>query len=77
MRVRGGHATILYPAESSAASDQRIEILDPFSGDGRAVVTLRPVHIEMLDHLIAAPAAVSARQASESYASYLAFGRSG
>ena len=50
----GATASILHPVEAEGAREQRIEITDPVSGQGRAYVALHPVHLETLADLIGA-----------------------
>lgn len=49
---RGGQAVILYPTLAAEASVQEIQIHEITSGEQRATVVLRPVHLPAFDNLI-------------------------
>jgi 5-methylcytosine-specific restriction enzyme subunit McrC len=56
-------SAILYPTVDAAARDQTIAIQEPVWGREQAWVTLRPVNLLRLDHLLrAGPAARSQRE---------------
>jgi 5-methylcytosine-specific restriction enzyme subunit McrC len=74
MSYEGKSATILYPTTHKQAKESRIEIRHPLHGERRAMVVLRPVHLEKLGHLVTArttPASIRDRQR---YAMDLALG---
>lgn len=70
----GERAVILYPTVETTAREARIVIRDPVYGDNRAYVDLRPVDLDGLSRLVAAPTNRQGRAAREAYAHYLAFG---
>jgi 5-methylcytosine-specific restriction enzyme subunit McrC len=47
-----GVASILYPTDSPAAVEQRLDIRDPVTAIVRASIALRPVRLERLEALI-------------------------
>lgn len=51
-----GTAVILHPAMSSAATEQRLEILDPLNREALAAVVMRPVDLTRLSTLVSADA---------------------
>lgn len=63
MAQRGGAAAILYPSHSRNALEQWLDMRDPLTGQVRASIALRPVPLEALESLIAAPA--TARRSEE------------
>lgn len=66
-------AAILYPTLDPDAKESRIEIRDPFRGEGRAYVVQRPVDLYQLADLTASSDA-RVRRDCAAYAAYLAFG---
>ena len=68
----GATASILHPVEAEGAREQRIEITDPVSGQGRAYVALHPVHLETLADLIGRGARSQARR--RAFAREMVFG---
>jgi 5-methylcytosine-specific restriction enzyme subunit McrC len=73
---RGAHgrAAILYPTMQSDAREARIAIRDPVHAHDQAQVILRPVSLDSLSRLIAAPARQQAIRARRALARFLAFG---
>jgi 5-methylcytosine-specific restriction enzyme subunit McrC len=67
-------ATILYPTTFNEASESRIEIRDPVSGDRIARVGIRPVHLPSLDGLINSPPSSDTERRKQAFAESLAFG---
>lgn len=49
-----GAAAILYPSDAPDATEQRLDLHDPFSGAVRATIALRPVRLTSLERLIEA-----------------------
>ena len=70
---KGGQASILYPTLSDVASVQVLEIREIASGEQRAKVVLRPVHLPTLDKLISASGLQGERQRVR-YTRHLVFG---
>jgi 5-methylcytosine-specific restriction enzyme subunit McrC len=52
----GTAAAMLYPTDTIAASEERLEIVDPVSASVRGVVALRPVLLPELEELVTLPA---------------------
>ena len=63
-----GAAAMLYPTTVGAAVEQRLDISDPTTGGVRASVALRPVHLEDLRALIAAPRTGHRQEARRAFA---------
>lgn len=70
----GASAAILYPTLDDTTKESRITIRDPVYGLHRAQVILRPVHLSLLERLIAAPRRRQYDTARTEFAHYLAFG---
>ena len=70
-----GRATILYPTTDEYAAEDRIEIRDTVSGEGRALVILRPLNLVRLHDLTSGHDSVAAQRARITYARELAFGK--
>jgi len=71
----GGSATILYPTDVIGATEERIQIKDPISGDSRGQVILRPVDISYLDEIISVSTSTTVQRERIKYARQLAFGK--
>lgn len=71
----GGRAAILYPTDVTEMAEERIQIKDPISGEGRAQVILRPVNITYLDEMISGSESTIAKRERTEYARQLAFGQ--
>lgn len=54
-----GAAAMLYPTEDPDAAEERLVVRDPAGGGTRAIVALRPVALERLEALVAAPPSVA------------------
>lgn len=67
-------ATILYPAADSSATEARIRVYDPTTGQPRGEVHLRPVNVGYLAELIRTRATVAGVRRCQSYARRLALG---
>lgn len=76
-QIRCTTASILFPTVCDDAVESRIAIRDPVSGNTRAHVTLRPVHMNRLADLVARADCQAARRARAEFAKCMAFGHSG
>ncbi len=74
MSHEGKSATILYPTTHDQATESRIEIRHPLHGERRAMVVLRPVHLEKLGVLINARTSSASMRDRRRYAIELALG---
>ncbi|MGI8402713.1 MAG: McrC family protein [Gemmatimonadaceae bacterium] len=74
MAQGGGVTAILYPSDSGAAVEQRVDIRDPLSDSIRAAIALRPVNLNALEALIDAPSTpnrtIARQQFSDSLISF-------
>ena len=74
MSHEGKSATILYPTTHDQATEGRIEVRHPLHGERRALVVLRPVHLEKLERLITARTSTALIRDRRRYAIELALG---
>jgi 5-methylcytosine-specific restriction enzyme subunit McrC len=66
-------AAIIYPASDPAATEARISVKDPMSGQVRAEVHLRPLNIPRLADLVGRPPTTDNMRRRRAYAQQLAF----
>ncbi len=74
MSHKGGTASILYPTIHTQATEVRIEVRDPLHGGRRALVTLRPVDLAMLEGLTSTRTSPVTIRKRREYALQLALG---
>lgn len=67
-------ATILYPTLEGNARESRLEIRDPYYGNGQALVILRPVNLLQLEKLISGNQSRQNERERTAFANRLAFG---
>jgi 5-methylcytosine-specific restriction enzyme subunit McrC len=67
-------ATILYPTLDADAGEARLEIRDPYYGNGQALVILRPVNLLQLEKLISGNQSRQNERERTAFANRLAFG---
>jgi len=67
-------AAILYPSLNPLAQEARVVINDPMSGKRLGLVTLRPVDLLVLEHLIRLPNSLKTARSRKAFAMNLAFG---
>jgi 5-methylcytosine-specific restriction enzyme subunit McrC len=74
-REAGGRAAILYPTVQPEAREAMIDVRDPVSGNRRARVILRPVHLLALEQLISSSRRYDLQRERQAFARWMAFGK--